>query len=195
MMRICSEKRFSSRRKRIQVKERAKSAFIRSCASIASTASRQARSRGDAVVPDPLFTTDWPNFAENCAATLPTSANTRPTSRVLNNPSQTPEPGALTAKELPTGTKIRTNPQNNSQKLSRLSSSLNPPEQVANTAFKGFGDARQSSQSNFMLCTLDISDVIASQVSLFGQLFLAQASLAPSRTNGFAQNAVDFAIR
>jgi hypothetical protein len=67
-------------------------------------------------------------------------------------------------------------------------------DEIADPNTKSFGDSSQCFNRDLIFSPLDISDVIPRQVRFFRQLFLAQTSLDPLGTDGFAENSGYFAV-
>jgi hypothetical protein len=65
--------------------------------------------------------------------------------------------------------------------------------EIADPNIESFGDSSQCFNCDFIFSPLDVSDVIPRQVRFFRQLFLAQTSLDPLGTDGFAKSSGYFA--
>ena len=66
-------------------------------------------------------------------------------------------------------------------------------DEIADPNTEGFGDPSQRLNRNLIFGALDIADIIPRQVRFFCKLFLAQTSLDPLGTDGFAENSGCFA--
>jgi len=73
----------------------------------------------------------------------------------------------------------------------RLKSGI--PGKIPKAAFERHGDPRECFKGDFLFGTLDVPNVISSQIGFFGQFLLTQTKFFPSGADGFSHNAINFA--
>jgi hypothetical protein len=67
--------------------------------------------------------------------------------------------------------------------------------QITHTHTKSFGDLFKRFERDAFFGTLNLPDIVAVQISLFGQFFLAQTSSPAPGANGFANDLVNLGTR
>ncbi len=70
---------------------------------------------------------------------------------------------------------------------------LGIPSKIPKAAFERLGDPCKCFKGNFLFGTLNVSNVISSQIRFFGQFLLTQTKFFPSGADGFSHNAINFA--
>ena len=67
------------------------------------------------------------------------------------------------------------------------------PDKIPKPTFESLGDPRECFKGNFLFGTLNVPNIISSQIGFFGQFLLPQTKFFPSGADGFSHNSVNFA--